>query len=214
MSWKKNFKEKIEKQAQELKEQKSLNNSDKSKKDGLMKFLTDFLPLIIFVLVYKTSNSQNPILPATLWMIIVTFITLSISYFLTNKIAKMPLISALFLGFFGALTLFSGDELFIKIKPTLINSLFAAILFFGYFTKKPLMSYLFGGELKLKGNAWIKMSWRWAWFFVFLAVLNEIIWRNFSTDFWVSFKLFGIFPISIIFTASQLPFMMKNIEKK
>lgn len=210
------FSEKFKKQIEEkAKEFEKLDGAGKKKsKEGLMKFLTDFLPLIVFVFVYKFSAHKNPILPATFWMIVVTFIALIVNYIVIGKIAKMPLISAIFLGFFGALTLFSGNELFIKIKPTLINSIFAAILFFGYFTKKPLMSYLFAGELKMKLDSWLVMSWRWAWFFVFLAILNEVIWRNFSTDFWVSFKLFGIFPISLAFTISQVPFMMKNITKK
>lgn len=186
----------------------------KSSKDGWSKFLCDYLPLIIFIAVYKFSSAEDPILPATLYMIIATFIALIIAYFLTGKIAKMPLISALLLGFFGGLTLLSGDDLFIKVKPTLINLLFSIVLFFGYFSKRPLMSHLFGGELKMSNHAWLILSWRWAWFFIFLAILNEVIWRNFSTDFWVSFKVFGMFPITMIFTILQVPFIMKHIEKK
>ncbi len=186
----------------------------KSKKnEGFAKFLCDYLPLIVFILVYKFSKAADPILPATFYMIIVTFFALIISYFLTKKIAKMPLFSAILLVIFGGLTIFSGNDLFIKIKPTLINLIFAAILFFGYFSKKPFVSHLFGSEMKMSDKAWHTLSWRWAWFFVFLAVLNEIVWRNFSTDFWVSFKMFGVFPISMIFTISQVPFMIKNIRE-
>ncbi len=212
MIFSKKFKENLEKQIKEF--EKNPKNVEKSKKDFLSKIITDFLPLFVFIGVYKFSNDANPILPATLAMIIITVISLIVAYFLTKKIAKMPIISAAFLTIFGALTLFSGNELFIKIKPTLINIVFALILFFGYFSKKPLMSYLFAGELKFKNNkSWLDMSWRWAWFFVFLAILNEFIWRNFSTDFWVSFKVFGILPISILFMISQIPFMMKNVAK-
>lgn len=185
----------------------------KSKKDSISKFLSDFLPLIVFVVVYKTSNSSQPLVPATLWMIIVTFVALVISYILTKKIAKMPLIAALTLGIFGGITVFSGDDYFIKIKPTLINCIFASILFFGYFTKKPLISYLFGGELKMKGDAWHIMSFRWGCFFLFLALLNEIVWRNFSVDFWVDFKVFGILPITMVFMITQMPFIIKNVQK-
>lgn len=188
--------------------------SSQRKKENWSKFLCDYFPLIIFIGVFKLSKSQDPILPATLWMIVATFFALIISYILTKKIAKMPLISGIVLGFFGALTLISGDDFFIKIKPTIINLLFAILLFFGYFAKKPLISYLFAGEIKLNVNAWHILSWRWAWFFVFLALLNEIVWRNFSTEFWVSFKMFGMFPISMIFTILQIPFMLKNMEKK
>ncbi len=185
-----------------------------SKKEGWSKFLSDFLPLIVFVAIYKNSQNENPILLATFWMIVVTAVSLTVSYFMTRKIAKMPLISALLLGIFGSITVFSGNDIFIKIKPTLLNLVFAAILLYGYLVKKPLISYLFGGELKLKNQeAWHQLSLRWASFFIFLAFLNEIIWRNFSLDFWVNFKVFGVLPISIIFTIMQVPFILKNIKK-
>ena len=186
----------------------------KSKKDSISKFLSDFLPLIVFFLIYKTSSHPKPILPATMWMVIVTFFALTISYILTKKIAKMPLIAALVLGLFGGLTVFSGDDYFIKIKPTLINLVFASILFFGYFTKRPLISYLFGGELKFKEEkSWHILSLRWGLFFVALAVLNEVIWRNFSLDFWVNFKVFGVLPITMVFMVTQIPFIMKSVSK-
>ncbi len=185
----------------------------KSKKDSISKFLSDFLPIIVFLVIYKTSNHAKPILPATFWMVVVTFFSLIASYILTKKVAKMPLITAIVLGVFGGLTVFSGDDYFIKIKPTLINLVFSSILLFGYFTKKPLISYLFGGELKLKEEAWHSMSLRWALFFLGLAILNEIVWRNFSLDFWVNFKVFGVLPISMIFTVSQVPFLLRNIKK-
>lgn len=186
----------------------------RSSKDGIAKFLSDFLPLIVFVVIYKTSSAQAPILQATLWMVVVTITSIVISYFLTKKIAKMPLISALVLGVFGSITVFSGNDYFIKIKPTLLNLIFSSILLYGFFTKKPLISYLFGGELKFRTeDAWHQLSLRWAMFFIFLAFLNEVIWRNFSLDFWVSFKVFGVLPISIIFTILQVPFILKNIKK-
>ena len=195
------------------KAEKFANNNKKSKKDAISKMLSDFLPIVVFMVIYKTSDVANPILPATMWMIIVTFAALLVTYFLTKKISKMPLITAVVLGIFGGLTLFSGNDYFIKIKPTLINLVFAAILFFGYFTKRPLISFLFGGEVKLKDEVWHILAFRWGCFFIFLAILNEVIWRNFSLDFWVSFKLFGVLPISMLFTISQIPFLMKNIKK-
>ncbi len=180
--------------------------------ETLSKFLCDYLPLIVFILIYKLSNAANPLLPATLWLLVTSFVALIISYFLTKKIAKMPLISAAILGIFGGLTLLSGDEIFIKIKPTLINLIFAAILFYGYFSGRPLIKYLFADNIKIQDKAWLILSLRWALFFLFLAFLNEIIWRNFSTDFWVNFKVFGVFPLSMIFTLSQIPFMIKQIK--
>ncbi len=186
----------------------------KSSKESWSKFLCDYLPLIIFIIVYKFSSAPDPLLPATLCLLISSFLALIAGYILTKKIAKMPLISAVILGVFGGLTLISGNDLFIKIKPTLINLLFALVLFYGYFSKRPIIRHLFGGSLKMENKAWLVLSLRWAIFFIFLAALNEFIWRNFSTDFWVSFKVFGVFPISMIFTISQVPFMIKNIKKE
>jgi intracellular septation protein len=177
---------------------------------SILKFICDFLPLLIFFFVYKASSDPKPIIPATIALVITTFIALTINYIVTKKIAKMPLFSALILGFFGLLTVFSGNDLFIKIKPTLINLLFAAILIFGCFAKKPLLKMLLGHAFIINDKAWLKLSMRWAFFFIFLAILNEFIWRNFSTDFWVQFKVFGILPLSIAFTLSQIPYLIKQ----
>lgn len=185
-----------------------------TKKDHpLLQFMRDFLPLLTFFAVYKLSGHEHPIIPATIALIITTFIALVVNYIFTRKIAKMPLFSALVLGFFGSLTIYSGNEIFIKIKPTLINLLFASILFFGYFNEKPLLKTLLESAFQLSNKAWMSLSLRWGMFFVFLAILNEIIWRNFSTDFWVQFKVFGILPITIAFTILQIPFIL-NEQKK
>lgn len=178
--------------------------------DSFLKFLTDFLPIIIFFAVYKLSKHPNPLIPATIYLVAATIIALAISYFFTKKIAKMPLISAILLGVFGGITIFSGDDTFIKIKPTLLNLLFAVILFIGCLMKKPLLSYLFEGAVQMTEKNWLILSMRWAYFFVFLAVLNEIIWRNFSTDFWVQFKVFGMLPISLTFALLNIPFILKH----
>ncbi|MES2677320.1 MAG: septation protein A [Pseudomonadota bacterium] len=180
---------------------------------SILKFSCDFLPLLIFFLVYKTSNNNHPIIPATIALVLITFIALLINYLITKQIAKMPLFSAIILGFFGFLTIFSGNEIFIKIKPTLVNLLFAAILLFGYFSKKPLLKMLLGSAFEISDQAWLHLSLRWAGFFIFLAILNEIIWRNFSTDFWVQFKVFGILPISILFTLLQIPYLLGQQQK-
>ncbi|MFT7099171.1 MAG: intracellular septation protein [Rickettsiales bacterium] len=178
--------------------------------NSFLKFICDFLPLLIFFLVYKISNDPKPIIPATIALVVTTFVALTINYVVTKKIAKVPLFSALLLGFFGLLTIFSGDDFFIKIKPTLINLLFASILMFGVFAKKPLLKMLLGNSFVISDKAWLTLSMRWAFFFIFLAILNEFIWRNFSTDFWVQFKVFGILPLSIIFTLSQIPYLIKQ----
>ena len=199
-----------------IKRLKVNNNKAKSmvkkNENQALKFACDFLPLLIFFFIYKTSSAANPIIMATIGLVIATFIALIINYCLTRTIAKMPLFSALVLSIFGSLTIFSGNEIFIKIKPTLINLLFAAILLFGYFSKKPLLKSLLGSVLEIEDKIWLELSKRWAIFFIFLAILNEIIWRNFATDFWVQFKVFGILPISILFTILQTPYILKNIK--
>ncbi len=182
-----------------------------SRQDGLIKFLCEYLPLIIFFVVYKFSKSAKPLVDATIYLIIATAIALIIAYILTKKIPIVTLFSGIILSIFGSLTIFSGNELFIKMKPTLVNLVFAIILFFGYYTKRPILSHLFSSALKMPNQAWLILSFRWAFFFIFLALLNEIIWRNFSTNFWVQFKLFGMTPISIIFMFSQMPFIMRNM---
>lgn len=184
-----------------------------TKKDSLAKFFYDYLPLIVFFACYKLADTANPLVTATIYMLITSFIALIVAYILTKKIAMMPLISAIILGIFGGLTILLKDEIFIKMKPTVINLLFAAVLFYGFFTKKAFLSYVIGEQIKISQEAWLILSARWAYFFVFLAALNEIIWRFFPTDFWVQFKVFGMMPISILFTISQTPFLMREIKK-
>jgi len=184
-----------------------------SNNESLSKVLCDYAPIIVFFIAFKTSDNPNPLFFATICLMVTTFIALIVSYVLTRKISIMALASGLLLGTFGGLTLIFKDEIFIKLKPTIVNLLFASILFYGSMAKKPLISYLFGSQLTMSEQSWIILSWRWAYFFLFLALLNEVIWRNFSTDFWVQFKLFGMMPISIIFAITQTPFIMRNMEK-
>lgn len=185
----------------------------KKKKDSLAKFLCDYLPLIVFFIFYKFSNNSNPLIDATIYMVATTIVTLIISYFLTGEIPKVALFSGIILTIFGGLTILLQDEIFIKIKPTIINLIFAAILFYGYFFKKPFLSTILGDQIKMSAHAWLVLSLRWGIFFIGLAILNEIIWRCFSTDFWVQFKVFGMTPISLIFTISQIPFMVREMKK-
>jgi intracellular septation protein len=186
----------------------------KKSHNSLSKFLCDYLPLIVFFGFYKFSTTENPLITATIYMVITTLIALSISYVLTRKISMMALTSAIVLAIFGGLTVIFKDETFIKIKPTIINLLFAAILLYGYVTRKTFLSYLLGEQLKMRDEAWLSLSLRWALFFIFLAALNEVIWRLTSTDFWVQFKVFGMMPLSILFTLTQIPYMMREVKKE
>lgn len=190
-----------------------MTSKNSGNKEGLVKLLCDYIPIIVFFAVYKFSNDPQPIIQATIYLLIATAIALLASYILIRKISTMALFSGIVLGIFGGLTIYLQDELFIKIKPTLLNSLFAIILFCGFFAKKPLLKYLLGSAIVMDDKVWLQLSLRFAIFFIFLAILNEIIWRNFSTDFWVQFKVFGMLVISIIFTISQAPFILKNSKQ-
>jgi intracellular septation protein len=185
----------------------------KKSHDSFSKFLYDYLPLIVFFACYKFAKTPDPLITATIYMVITTFVTLIIAYILTKKIPMVALVSGIVLGIFGGLTIALKDDIFIKMKPTIVNLLFATILLYGYFFKKPFLSYLLGEQIKMSNRAWLTLSMRWAIFFIFLAALNEFIWRFFPTDFWVQFKVFGMMPISMIFTISQVPFMMKEMKR-
>lgn len=191
----------------------SKKSFDKKLNKPASKFLYDYLPIIVFFACYKLAKTPNPLITATIYMIITTFLALIICYVVTKKIPFVALVSGSILAVFGGLTILLEDELFIKIKPTIINLLFALILFYGFFTKKPFLSYILGEQIKMSTKAWLTLSLRWAIFFTFLATINEIVRHNFSTDFWVQFKIFGMLPISLLFILSQAPFVMREIKK-
>ena len=121
----------------------------------------------------------------------------------------MPTIGAAIILVFGGLTIYFDNEIFFKMKPTIINILFAIILYAGQVMKRPLLKYLFSGNLKLQEEGWSQLTKRWIGFFIALAILNEIIWRTQSTDLWVNFKVFGILPITFIFTMTQFTLIKK-----
>jgi len=134
---------------------------------------------------------------------VATVIALAASRVFFGSIPVMPLISGAFILVFGGLTLALQDELFIKMKPTIVNAAFALILLGGLLFGRPLLKYPFGQAFHLTERGWTILTWRWAFFFLFLAVLNEIVWRFFSTDFWVAFKVFGIMPLTVVFAIMQ-----------
>ena len=176
----------------------------------ILKLLIDIGPLAIFFIFYTRSGLQEAILP----LMIATVIAVIISYILEKKIPIMTTMGASIVLIFGGLTIYFNDETFIKMKPTIINAVFAVILYGGIILKKPLLKYLLGAALKLEEQGWKILTQRWIAFFIALAILNEIVWRTQSTDIWVNFKVFGILPITFIFTMSQFPLIKKyQIEK-
>ena len=175
---------------------------------GFIKFITDFGPLLIFFIFYYQSglNLRIAIPP----LIIATLLSLAIIYLLEKKVALMPLASGIVIAFFGGLTLYFDNPVFIYIKPTVVNILFALVLIFGkFFSKEPLLKKLFKNSFKLLDEGWKKFNDRWIVFFFFLAILNEIVWRTQSEEFWVNFKVWGLMPISFIFVAFQIPLIKK-----
>lgn len=153
----------------------------------------------------------EPIFVATAVFMVATIISLSLSWVLTRTIPIMPLVAGVVVLVFGALTLWLHDELFIKIKPTIVNGLFSALLLGGLFIFRiSLLRYVFDTAFRIDEAGWHKLTIRWGLFLAFMAVVNEVLWRNFSTDFWVAFKVWGNMPITIAFTLAQMPLIMRH----
>jgi intracellular septation protein len=170
-----------------------------------LKLALDIGPLVLFFAV----NAKIGIYAATGVFMAAVLIALAVSYALTRHIAIMPLVTAIIVLVFGGLTLVLHNDTFIKLKPTIIYALFAGALLGGLAFGKPLLGIVFDSVFDLTEEGWRKLTWRWAIFFVFLAVVNEIVWRTQTTDFWVSFKLFGVVPLTFIFGALQYPLLQK-----
>jgi intracellular septation protein len=170
-----------------------------------LKLVLDIGPLVLFFAV----NAKIGIYAATGVFMVAVLAALAVSYALTRHVAVMPVVTAVIVLIFGGLTLVLHDETFIKLKPTIIYVLFGGALLGGLAFGKPLLGIVFDSVFDLTEEGWRKLTWRWALFFVALAVVNEIVWRNFSTDFWVSFKLFGVVPLTFIFGALQYPLLQK-----
>jgi intracellular septation protein len=169
-----------------------------------------FLPVIGPLLPdAAASGERTGIFVATAVFMFAVVIALAVSYALTRHLPLMPLITAVIVLVFGSLTLFLHDELFIKVKPTIIYVLFGGVLLGGLAFGKPLLGAVFDSVFHLSEEGWRKLTWRWALFFLGLAVLNEIVWRTQTTDVWVSFKVFGVLPLTFLFAALQFPLMSR-----
>jgi intracellular septation protein len=186
----------------------------------MLKFALELGPLALFFLTYSLGYSEpifgvpmTPLLAATGVMMISVIVTLSVSYALLRRIPIMPLVTTIIVIIFGSLTLYFHDETFIKMKPTALYILFGGALLGGLAFNRPLLPVLFDGALNVTPEGWRKLTWRWAFFFLALAILNEIVWRNFSQAFWVGFKSFGIMPLTILFALAQAPLVMRYEAK-
>lgn len=172
----------------------------------LLKLALDLGPLLVFFI----GNAYFGIFPATAMFMVAVMVSLAIMYAVARRFSPMPIVTGVVVVVFGGLTLLLADELFIKLKPTIVNSIFAAVLLAGVLSDRLYIKILFDNAFHLPDPAWKVLTYRWIAFFVFLAILNEVIWRNFSTDFWVGFKLWGVVPISLIYGGAQMPFIMKH----
>ena len=171
----------------------------------LLKLALDLGPLALFFF----ANSQYGIFVATAAFMVAVLAALMVSYVLTRHFPIMTVVTAIIVVVFGGLTLFLHDATFIKVKPTIIYTLFGAVLIGGLVFNKPLLGIVFDSLFHLTEQGWRKLTWRWAIFFFALAVLNEIVWRNVSTDLWVDFKVFGVMPLTFLFGALQVPLLRK-----
>lgn len=187
----------------------------------LLKLALELGPLLVFF--FANSRGEwlvetipalagfgQPIFLATGLFMIATAVSLGVSWVLTRTLPVMPLVSGVVVFVFGALTLWLQDEIFIKMKPTIVNTLFGAVLLGGLWFGRALLGYVFDSAFRLDAEGWRKLTLRWGLFFLFLAVVNEVVWRNFPTDTWVAFKVWGIMPITLIFTMAQMPLIMRH----
>jgi intracellular septation protein len=197
--------------------------SDPKKKDinPLLKLVLELGPLMVFFFANARGawlaekfpllgDFGGPIFMATGLFMIATAVALAASWILTRTLPMMPLVSGVVVFVFGALTLYLQDDVFIKMKPTIVNTLFGGVLLGGLAFGKSLLGYVFDSAFRLDAEGWRKLTLRWGLFFLFLAVVNEVVWRSFSTDAWVAFKVWGIMPITLVFTFLQMPLIMRH----
>jgi len=175
---------------------------------SLLKFITDFGPLLIFFTIYyKSENNLSVAIPP---LIVATLIAVLISYMVERKIPYLPLVGAVIISVFGGLTLYFNNPVFLYVKPTIINIIFALVLFVGKaFLNKNFLKIFFNNAFQINETGWDKLNNRWIIFFIFLALVNELVWRTQTEVIWVNFKVWGMLPLTFIFTACQLPLINK-----
>lgn len=172
----------------------------------LLKLVLDLGPLLVFFI----ANASFGIFIATGAFMVAMVVAIGIGFSIERKVSPVPLITGALVLVFGGLTLWLANEVFIKIKPTILYTLFAAILVGGLMNGRMLIKYAFGQAFQLDNEGWRGLTWRWAAFFAVIAVANEIVWRSFSTDTWVVFKVWGILPLILLFSVAQIPFVMRH----
>lgn len=196
--------------------------SGKIKINPILKLALELGPLVLFFFVNARGEAMierfgvqdlfpEPIFLATAVFMVAMLIALAVSWVLTRHLAVMPLITGVVVLVMGGLTLWLQDDIFIKVKPTIVNTFFGVVLLLGLLFGRSLLAYVFDAAFSLDAEGWRKLTLRWGLFFLFLAVLNEVVWRTQTTDFWVAFKVWGIMPITMIFAMAQLPLMQRHM---
>ena len=194
----------------------------KPKVNPVLKLALELGPLVLFFFVNARGKTiidsyglggifPEPIFLATAVFMVAMLISLAVSWVLTRHLAVMPLITGIVVLVMGGLTLWLQDDIFIKVKPTIVNTFFGAVLLIGLAFGRSLLAYVFDAAFALDAEGWRKLTLRWGLFFLVLAALNEIVWRTQTTDFWVAFKVWGIMPITMIFAMAQLPLMQRHM---
>ena len=175
---------------------------------SFIKFITDFGPLLVFFsFYYKSEKNLTVAIPP---FIVATLIALVVMWILEKKIPMVPLLGGIFITLFGGLTIYFDNPIFIYMKPTIINILFGLALMFGkFFTEEPILKKILGKSIPLSDEGWKILNKRWMYFFFGLAILNELVWRTQSEEFWVNFKVWGMLPITFTFTAFQIGLINK-----
>ncbi len=171
-----------------------------------LKPTVDYGPLAVFFATYWIAG----LMPATAALIAATVVALALSLTVARKVPLLPLITAIVVGIFGGLTLWLNDPVFVKMKPTIVQGLFSAVLFGGLAFGRPLLSPLLGAAWPMDQDGWRRLTFRFAVFFAAMAGLNEVVWRTQTTDFWVTYKVFGILGLTILFSLSQMPLMARH----
>jgi len=182
----------------------------KRKLDPTLKFALELGPLALFFLVFWKFG----IFVATSVMMVAVLVTLVVSYIKLGRLPLMPMVTAVIVIVFGSMGLIFHNDTFIKVKPTVLYCLFSAALFFGLAFRRPILQIMFDGALHLTEAGWRILTWRWAFFFLFLAALNEYVWRHYSESAWVAFKSFGFLPLTVVFALAQTPVIMKHETKE
>jgi intracellular septation protein len=184
-----------------------MTETSKKALPGWLRILVEWGPLIAFFI----ANARAGIFWGTGVFMAATAAALAVSWTLTRRLALVPLIGAIFVAVFGGLTLWLQNDIFIKVKVTLVNVMFGSILLTGLYFGKQFLKLILGEALKMDDEGWRILTLRWGLFFFALAALNEVIWRSVTTDLWVNFKVFGILPLTLLFALSQAPLMSRHM---